>query len=142
MAWGPPHLRSLVPLPSDIYLEISHYVDRNTLTALNRALSTTRDTTHTSLYCDIELAATAPLLVNTLANNRALFEMVCLLTFTFVTQAVTNNVGLEWNEVLVAMIHLKYLAIQQCPHGCLHLPKARLEIFPFGAIFKELPVSQ
>ncbi|KAJ7257696.1 hypothetical protein C8J57DRAFT_1516588 [Mycena rebaudengoi] len=116
MARGPPRLRNLAPLPSDVYLEISHHVDRNTLTALNRASSTTHNATRTSLYRHIEVAATAPLLVSTLANNRALSEMVCSLTFPFVTRAVTNIVGSEWNEVLVAMIHLQHLAVQQYVH--------------------------
>ncbi|KAJ7233415.1 hypothetical protein C8J57DRAFT_1532340 [Mycena rebaudengoi] len=111
-----PRLRNLAPLPSDVYLEISHHVDRNTLTALNRASSTTHNATRTSLYRHIEVAATAPLLVSTLANNRALSEMVCSLTFPFVTRAVTNIVGSEWNEVLVAMIHLQHLAVQQYVH--------------------------
>ncbi|KAJ7279180.1 hypothetical protein C8J57DRAFT_1502998 [Mycena rebaudengoi] len=135
MARGPPRLRNLAPLPSDIYLEISHHVDRPTLAAFNRASTETRDATRPTLYRHIEVLDTACLLVRTLGNNSTLSAMVRSLRFTATRCAWPTVVGPEWNQALIAMIHLKNLSVEQHVHmdsSIIHLICFRLNSFSAG----------
>ncbi|KAJ7260167.1 hypothetical protein C8J57DRAFT_1514875 [Mycena rebaudengoi] len=113
MARSPPRRRNLAPLPSDIYLEISHHTDRPTLAAFNRASVATHAATHATLYRHIEVLKTAPLLVRTLGNDSTLSAMVHSLRFTPTMRACEYIEGPEWNQALIAMTNLKHLTVQQ-----------------------------
>ncbi|KAJ7279179.1 hypothetical protein C8J57DRAFT_1502997 [Mycena rebaudengoi] len=129
MGRGPPRLRNLAPLPSDIYLEISQHMDRATLAVFNRASTETRDATRPSLYRHIEVLDTAPLLVRTLGNNFTLSAMVRSLRFSPALRAYPNVAGAEWNQALIAMIHLQHLGVETYVHmdrRIIHLIRFRL----------------
>ncbi|KAJ7291351.1 hypothetical protein C8J57DRAFT_1491842 [Mycena rebaudengoi] len=107
----------MLPIHPDVVAAIASCAPLNTCIVLSCISKAMNAVTWAGIYSNLRLSCTAaPLLVRTLAENRALPPMVHSLQFACPVHGFSWITGPEWNQVLEDMHNLKHLHVE---HGTL-----------------------